>query len=157
MSANSSNAETFYRWRSWFWWFVLMTFIVFSRHTPPVGTPGNLWGTFYFFKSCFGVFCQHTMQVSKIVMWFKFSNKGVCTSHPSEIIRLFFILSDIFQFHFPAHNRILGQSLYNNVAAYSFIERVGQANQNLSDRECLFLASPNTSFELGDWRMLYFW
>ena len=121
------------------------------------GTRGTFWGTFYFLKSCFGVFCQHTMQVSKIVMWFKFSNKGVCTSHPSEIIRLFFILSDIFQFHFPAHNRILGQSLYNNVAAYSFIERVGQANQNLSDRECLFLASPNTSFELGDWRMLYFW
>ena len=114
-----------------------MIFIVISRHTPPVGTPGNLWGTFYVLKSCFDVFCQHTMQISKIVMWSKFSNKGVCTSHPSEIIRLFFILSDIFQFHFPAHNRILGQSLYNNVA-YSFIERVGQANQNLSDRECLW-------------------
>ena len=77
------------------------------------------------------------MQISKIVMWFKFSNKGVCTSHPSGIIGLFLILSDIFSILFPAHNRILGQSLYNNVA-YSFIERVGQANQNFSDRECIW-------------------
>ena len=45
------------------------------------------------------------MQISKIVLWSKFSNKGVCTSYHSEKDSLFsFFIYNIFKSFPSAHN-----------------------------------------------------
>ena len=121
MAVNSSNAETFHRLISWFYYSFLGIFIVPFRHILFLGNPGNFGEPFIFKKSSFCVFCQHTMQFSKISMWLKSSDLGVSVSHPSRIIRLFLKKWVIFpNLIFSAHNRILRQSLYNKAAIKGF-------------------------------------